>query len=445
MTSIYIPNWVFECQQIAKPLVTHHITKGYGSGGTWGATVWHAYQSLYVNQDFDESIYIAPTYAQIETPVVITMFETLSRYFKLEQGKHYSMRWGRLPTLTFLNTNHKIRFISANNPERLIGINASHATGTEPGLWKSEVFERLTSRVRLKGASNQKLFEGTPEGMTAWERLANFEGKWRKDHHRIILPTEYNRHNLGEGWIEALIESLQHDEAKLLAYTEGVFTNFIKGDAFWNWRSKYIDPHAIQTHLAPICVCWDFNLAPLSWVVFQPTTQDISGFRRKIFPIVSEASGNSKGLTEAIADFIYKFPPEIYQETEINIYGDCNGNNKNYRAEGSDYDEILKALRRRYSNVNFRVKPSNPRVKARLERVNNLFIYDRIKVNPQCVRTIRAFEKTGLKQGTYDIEKPSKEDWTHFGEAVSYGLYDITVHEDLEKPSERIKIISGKN
>lgn len=391
------------------------------------------------NKHSPTSWVVGPTFAQIEDPIISTLVEVLKDHYKLEAGEHYDLNISGRPKLT-LSNGHTIRFKSAKRPDTLVAENISHARCTEPGLFSELVFERLTGRVRCPKAGRlQRLFEGTPEGMTAWERLANFpEGIDEVNNARRIIVETADNWRLPQGFLPKLEQTLQHDPAKLVSYTKGLFMPFQKGTAYWDFREsrEVVQNTEIDPNL-PLILSWDFNKWPLAWVLMQKTSKQILNYRREVYTQINEANGNARGLLDALADFLVKVPPSRFGHLHIDIHGDRSGYSGTHRTaeEGSDYHVIAKYLRDRFRSVSIKVPKANPLVKDRLNQHNRLFAYERYKIDARCRNTIRSYQETRLKDGQWEVEKPPGEDVTHFGEAAGYALFEETKNQDFENPN----------
>ena len=434
------PWWVTQAIADKTPFRDHHITKGYGSGGTYGAALWHLHRCFFDNQKAGVSWAVAPTFAQIEDPVISTLVEVLRDHYKLEVGDDYELNISGRPKIT-LPGGHVIRFKTASRPSSLVAENISHLWATEPGLYEDLVFERLTGRVRAPNATvHQRLFEGTPEGMTAWEKLANFpEGiDAEKNARRFIVETTDNW-RLPEGFIKKLESSLSHDPAKLASYTKGLFMPFIKGLAYWDFReSRELVFNSVIDPNLPIILSFDFNKWPLAFVIMQKNTKRILDYSREVFIQINESTGDARGLLDALADFLRKVPPALHGHQTIEIHGDRSGYSGSHRTaeEGSDYDVITRYLRERFRSVVLKTPDSNPLVKDRLNQHNRMFAYERYKIDARCRNTIRSYQQTKLKDGEWKVEKPPGEDVTHFGEAAGYALFEETKNQDFEIPTK---------
>jgi len=436
-----IPWWVFDAIEDRTKDRRFYVTKGLGSGGTYGGCIWHVHKCL-ETPGVKFSWAVAPTYLQVVDTLIPTFCEVMQHIFGWAEGDDYAVVRSGRPVIYLLRTGQEIQFRSAQHADRLVGPTISHLLGTEPGLWPEIAFEKSAARVRHRDAACQVFLEGTPEGLgDRWEQLANFSpgideerNAWRIVLHSADNPfvsASYNR-NLGITYA--------HDPAKLEAYTKGTFTSFTKGTAYWN----YVDRHPLVTlgirpdKALPLIWCWDFNRSPLAWIVMQRGFQTRAGMRMPCFRVLFESSGNSKGLLEAVGEFMARLPAAEWGQHRIEIYGDASGFFGSHKSPLCDYSQIESYMRQksRYTNVSVLAQRANPEVRPRLERVNALFAYEMVQIEASCSRLRSGLCRTALKEGTWDIEKPTRDMWTHYPDAFGYGVYALTQDLDFEIPAE---------
>lgn len=438
-----VPHWVALALADNTPFRDIHITKGYGSGGTYGSTIWDLELCFGENRYSPTSWVVAPTFAQIEDPIISTLVEVLKDHYKLEAGEDYELNISGRPKLTLPN-GHVIRFKSAKRPEGLVAENISHARCTEPGLFPALVFERLVGRVRCPKAGRlQRLFEGTPEGITAWERLANFaEGVDEAGNARRIIVETADNWRLPQGFLGKLEATLAHDPAKLISYTKGLFMPFVRGTAYWEFRESrdVLTKKQEPSEFLPLILGMDFNKWPLAWICMQKFSKNILDYRRDEFIQHGESKGDARGLLDALADFMRQYPPEKYGHLHIDVIGDASGYSGTHRTaeEGSDYDVIARTLRAKYRSVSINSPKANPKIKDRLNVHNTAFAYERYKLNPDQRNTIRSYQETKLKPGVWEIEKPPDDDKTHWGDAGGYAIFEQIKGTDFENPIKKI-------
>jgi len=437
LTPVTTPDWVFDAYEDDTQFRTFYVTKGLGSGGTYGSAIWHYLQCL-KNIGAPLSWSIAPTYQQIADTLLPTYSTVLQEEFQLTEGIDFEVISSQRPKIILKKTKQEIHFKSANRADRLVGPSISHASGTEPGLWKEEAFQKTIARIRHpKAKTLQRLFEGTPEGMgNAYELRANFpEGvDEKKNAVRIILHTEDNE-TLPAGYIQSLTEAYESDPAKLESYLRGIFTAFTKGTAYWEYRSsRNVALDAKITQLVPIIFCWDLGVSPLAWVAMQHQPHQRRGYHYNRYVAVAEGSGRARGVYDATAEFIATFDPKLYKNTPIEIDGGHDGHVGQVLNGVSAYSEVYRVLKKYYSRVSITAGVSAPDVKDRLEQVNRLLLHELFVVAPQLKNLRKSLESTSLKEGTWELDKKKNKDHSHFADAPGYPLYARTAGKDLLNP-----------
>lgn len=369
-----------------------------------------------------------------------TFAEVARTTFGLIEGRDYKLIFAGSPRMELLRTRQTIYFKTANRPDRLVGPSVSHISGTELGLWERVAYEKSSARLRCpKAKCRQYLGEGTPEGFNWWQAEADIAGEVdeARNYRRFTLWTSDNRH-LPSNYVDNLARTYAYDAGKLESYLFGRFVPFTKGTAYWEFRhSRNVTLDLRPTPQLPILFCWDFNISPLAWVVAQKRIIDRPAYRFERYEALAESSGRAKGILDACVEFMYQFPPEEYRDTPIQVYGDPSGYAGHVLSPNCAYDQILQSLRGRYRRVEICAERHAPEIKARLERTNALLAYERLLIGAWLKNTISSFSRTSLKEGTWKIEKPSGEDWTHYGDALGYMLFQLSSTTDLEPLSPR--------
>lgn len=434
-----LPDWVYDCL-VDTDTKVHWITGGLGSGKTYGSALWHI-SRCFENYKVRKSWHIAPTHAKAKLISIPAFIEVFADWFNMLEGRDFTVTYTAPATIYIKRTKQLIVFHSAQKWQSLVGENISHWSATEVGYYQGrEWFDRCQFRARHpESYCIQGLGEGTPEGTTnSYAELANFDGfdpvnKAR----RTILWTDDNPW-LKPDYIDTLERTLSYDPGKLQSYRYGVFVPFQKGTAYWEFfysRNVVLDVK-VDPHL-PLLLCFDFNKSPLAWVLMQRQRIDRNFIRYHRFVALDETSGKCRGLMDACAEFISKYPPDRFGNCNIEIYGDPSGFAGSHKAPSCDFNQIEQYLSGRYASVTVKANRSAPGVEARLDRHNALMAYEQFVVAAWCRNLIRSLTETALKDGMRgEIDKPPGEDWTHYADAVGYPLFQLTKNETLEAPAK---------
>lgn len=435
-----IPDWVYDILQDDTEQRRFWVTKGLGAGGTFGAAMWHYIMCL-INYRSSLSWAIAPTFQQVADTLIPSFAEVLTQVFGLSESVDYTITRSQFPRIELHRHEQTILFKSANKPERFVGPSISHVTMTEPGLIKRQAYEKSSARLRCPKAFRlQYLAEGSPEGMgDFFEQEANFEEGIDEERNarRITLWTHDNP-TLGSGYVKNLQKVYSHDAQKLESYIYGRFVPFSKSTAYWEFKHRFIKLDLAAIPELPLCMSWDWNYRPLSWVALQKQPVWIrGGGKYDRYTVLGECSGNAQGILDAVAEFVKQFPPNRFGDTEIEIDGGCDGYYGSHLSSQCAFDQVLTAMRKYYRNVRVVAARKAPLIKDRLEKHNALFAYGLLVIASWCRQTIKSHELTNLKPNTSEILKPKDDKWSHWGDALGYALFRMTKNIDLEDPSSK--------
>ena len=452
---VNIPWWVHDACSDTTPMRTQFVVGGLGGGKSHGGQIWDIYRILQngvPRADPKPSISwtVAPNYRICETLLELTL-QVANDCFFMQEGTHYELRRSFPRTLDFTRAglNHRAIFLSASHPEHFVSSSITHWRWSEVAVSKPEVFGKLMDRLRDPRAKIlQGIGDSTPEGFNHFYEWAGFIGTKREatDPTRNIrvyrVETGDNMKNLAPGYLEALRARYAYSPSLLESYERGIFTDFrSEKSAYWEFIQSrnvidFLEPSPQRT----IAMCWDFNLSPIAVVVNQEVTYQRNYYSPRESRWVSlwESSGQARGLMDAVAEFAAHFPVSQYAHTRIELHGDASGYARRLNTPGSDYHEIEKYLRALgYHNIEICAPKANPTVRHRLETTAALMAYERYLVSTRCRRLIASYAKTSLKDGTFDIEKPSGEDWTHYADAATYHLFQVARDVNLANPQAR--------
>lgn len=449
-----VPWWVFRAIQDETPFRTLLCRGGIGAGKSHGGQVWDLYrvfQNAVSTKDPkpSRSWTVAPSYRIAQTLIDLT-FQVASDVFGLSEGKHFTFQRSFPRQLDFspMGLNHRSMFLSASNPEHFVSDSITHWRWTEVAVSKAIVLEKLRDRLRDRRSKIlQGLGDSTPEGTeNHFYDIAGFAGESRDaiDEKRNVrcfrVPTKDNAKNLAPGYVEAIEAQYAYDPNKFKSYLLGLFAPHMRGNAYWEFfesrnilREKpYVSPNL------PIFYCWDFNKSPLAHSVMQrqPVEKNFDRYHR--FVSLWESHGDSRGLMDACAEFGARFPVGTYRDSVIELYGGHDGWNDGHNIDACDWETIKKYLKRiGYRNVVIKADRAAPAIRTSLEKVAALMTYELYLVSPECPKIIQSFAKTKLKNGMWDIEKPSDEDWTHWGDGPRYCLFQLNKEKNIVDPSWR--------
>ncbi len=214
------------------------------------------------------------------------------------------------------------------------------------------------------------------------------------------------------------------------------FVNF-EGRAYYPFND---DEHAtplIYNPLAPLIFAFDFNVEPGVAAVIQEQLLPHQYERDKNGRIVLDRPLTGTGVIGEVHIPRNSNTPAVCRKLildwgkhkgPVRCYGDATGGNRgSAKVSGSDWDlikaELLPAFGERLS---FRVKPANPRERARVNAVNSrlktISGEIRLMVDPKkAPNVVKDFEGvTLLKGGSGEIDKKKSPNLSHVSDAIGY-------------------------
>ncbi len=447
MTSIAIDVawWVGEAIEDAETSI-FAVTAGLGSGKTHGAVQWHHYLSYFINKNAQFSAFMEPTFQKIHD-AAIPKFKTVLKSFGLSEGSDYRIIKSPYPKLIYTETKHEVHFLSAEAPEKIIAAEYSHATEDESGIIDKEATDNLRGRLRDTRAVRRQLFRsGAPQGITHFaekfdsETLPGWDTSIKRDHfkrdtvegtliqlRRFICWTDDNPY-LPADYIPTLMDTYGHNQAYIDAYRYGRFVPFNTGSAYANYTPIKHDIDNIEASpYRDIIFTWDFNAAPLAWLVIQATPYVEYGERKFSWTVIDEANQGSSNLDEAVVEFAAKFPKAIFKSTPIKLYGDRSGHAPSHKIEGSDYDFIYKTLKELgYQNVEICASRLVALETSSVDAVQRLLLNNLLKICKRARMLKKSLMATTWKPNVRKLDKPAGETWTHWSDALKYWAWQET-------------------
>ena len=199
------------------------------------------------------------------------------------------------------------------------------------------------------------------------------------------------------------------------------FTSRLGAVAYPNFR---VGLHLVTGLVArpglPLCLCVDFNVSPMVWVVGQ-----VWGGIAHFFDEIRQDPATVEGM---VNEFRNRYPSH---PADIIVYGDATGKRRGQTAK-SDYYLLEMAFRGYVSEPKMRVPVANPYIKERLNAFNRrllgpdnapgLFI-DRERC-PELVKDMQevVLDKAGSGLHKVSDRKQSYSDRTHASDAAGYWI-----------------------
>ena len=372
---------------------TRHLLllSGFGAGKTF-AFVSKAYDLAFKNQGHT-GILLEPTAPLLYDILIPTFLEFLDEY-------SLPYRFVKAPqpvlTLIFGDKTTKILLRSAENWQRLIGVNAAFIGLDEFDTLKKEValmaYKKLQGRLRA-GNVRQMFSTTTPEGFNAAYEL--FE---KQSIGRTIRARTTDNPFLPDDFIDDLRKNYP---ANLLeAYINGNYVNLTSGSVYSYFsRSTHHANHTVQEG-ETLLIGQDWNVGGSVSIVFVQRQEGIVAVDEVI-------SHDTKAV---ISNLNAKYPGH-----RIEVYPDASGNNR--KTNASDTDIALL----RQAGFSVYVNASNPSVKDRVNTVNNLFDKKRLWINvDKCPRLTEALEQQAYDKNGEPMKGNNHPEPSDFNDALGY-------------------------
>ncbi len=400
------------------------LVAGYGSGKTV-AFVLKAI--LEAGRNPKKTILLAePTFPMIRDVLQPTLEQTLE-----ELNFQYNYRASEMKyTIIWKNGYSNIILRSAENYRRWAGLNLAGFGIDEAALLKDEKAWKMgLSRLR-DGKHLSGWVTTTPEGF-------NFVYDLWKDRpgsgYALIKGKTTDNKFLPQDFIDSLYEN--YDQKLISSYIHGNFVNLQYGTCYYGFdRSKNVEQVSYNSSL-PIRIAMDFNVDPISCVLFQIYKKKP---RIRVFDEIQIShSGGQDLMTERLAKLIKeKYPyenPNLLQPKIKKVdttghyicYPDPAGKNRHTSALMSDHDIL------RRQGFGLRVKKKAPLVTDSVNAVNKAMEFT--IVDSKCKEFIKDLEQVVLKEGTREIDKSNSER-THLTDAFRYAIdYEFPVKKPITK------------
>ncbi len=318
-------------------------------------------------------------------------------------------------TLTFV-TGAQLSVIGMDRPERIEGRPwdggvLDEYANMKSGAWPENVRPALSDR------RGWCWLIGVPEGRNHYYDLYKYassgiDPEWAAFSwpSADILPPE-----------EIAAAKRQLDPLVFQQEYEASFVNFV-GRAYYPFDDRTHCAALLYDPKAPVAFCFDFNVDPGIAVICQeqdlPSGEYGTGVIGEVhIPRNSNTRAVCRKLVEDWKD----------HDGRIVCYGDATGGSRgSAKVAGSDWDLIKEELAGFGQQISYRVPPSNPSERARINAVNTRLLSGdgliHLMVDPRrAPNTVRDFEGVRLLEGgSGEIDKKVDAKLTHLSDAVGY-------------------------
>lgn len=310
---------------------------------------------------------------------------------------------------------------SMENPETIVGFKIARALVDEIDTLRADKADRAWNkiiarmRLTLPGVENSVGVTTTPEGFGfVYERFAN---EPKASYSMVQASTYENQDYLPVDYIDSLIES--YPSQLVQAYLMGQFVNLTSGTVYRSYNR--VAHRSIESHQPgePILIGMDFNIDHMAATGYVLRDNAMHA----VYQI--KDGYNTNHVAQAIRD---RFPTET-----VVLFPDSSGKNRTTAGKGASESDI--SILRNEFGFECRYKPTNPRVRDRVNATNAAFEQGRLYVNDTlCPDVAACFEQQIYDQNGEPDKKSGKD---HQNDASTY---PIAYEMPIIKPVPRFDI-----
>jgi len=190
-----------------------------------------------------------------------------------------------------------------------------------------------------------------------------------------------------------------------------------EGQVFYAYSDTHnVSDQCVYNPREKIGVGSDFNVSPMSWVIFHYS----NGIMR-VFDEISKKDTN----TQATLDELYlRYPAH---KAGWVFFGDATGQSRHASADSTDYAQISNDLR--FTNSECRYPSKNPSLLSRFATCNAMFKnahgVRRVFIHPKCKKLRSDLQSRIYKPGTRELPNESGTDIGHMSDALGYAIHKI--------------------
>ncbi len=386
------------------------MISGYGGGKTYTACR-KAIQLAHLNIGFT-GIVTEPTHDMIRNIFIPEMKQALEEWgIKYNLNKSTSTFY-----LNIAGVETSVLCLSAENYERLVGINAAWAIMDEADTSKQEIatkaYQKILGRIRT-GNVRQICIFSTPEG---YKFCYNLFVEDKTPNKRMIQAKTSDNKYLPPDFIKTLEQ--QYPPNLLKAYLEGEFVNLTSGTIFNYFDRKRHNTDIIENDSEALYISQDFNIENCISTVY--VKRLINGIV-KLIQVYEIESYDTKAI---ITNIKHTYPNRV-----INMYPDASSASRKTSASETDLQML------RGAGFNVFVNGRNPSVRDRIVITNNCFDKDIVLVNVnRCPKTAKAYEQHSYDEKGQPMKFNGAGTVDDFTDAATYILaYLFPIGHKIQK------------
>jgi len=325
-----------------------------------------------------------------------------------------------------LKNGREVHGFSAENPDKI-------RNATFCGFWCDEARESKNFKELWKVLIGRTLSTGGKGFVTtspnSFDDVHDIFIQNKNEGYGTVRFTTYENKFIDKAAIDEL--GRQYDEKFMQQELLGQFVIF-EGAVYYTFNRLH-NAGDLAFKLAqydpnkPLCLCADFNVDPMVWVIAQVGINQQTKLKEIYF--IDEIYLSNSSTVEACQEFKNRFPNH---NAGIYLYGDATGRARHTDSNITNWKIIENELGRYGLKTYVPVK--NPAERDRINAVNSMICNSkqerRVFINPnRCKNLIRDFEQVSYKEGTTQIDKTKDLKLTHASDAAGYMIeYDFSLN-----------------
>ncbi len=372
---------------------------GYGSGKTWCGSLLGIL--LAMKYPGCRGLVGAKEYELVRKTTLVSYLEHLEN-MGFVYGADYT--YNKVDKIIRFSNGSEILFSALDDPEKFKSLNLHWAEIEEASQVSDSTFKQLIGRLRNTYIGKDwedfryRLFGHTnpqPDKGWIWRRFVEEP----KENYRLIIAPTTNNIFLPAHYVESMKESFDEEYYKINVLGEfGDYASGLVVKGFSKDNVKEITYRKDKT----LYLTWDFNVDPMSCILFHKTETKVFYFDEFIL----ENSSTQRTIDAVIEKY-------SAHEGDIVINGDASGDNRSTQSERSNYVIIRNALQQHYPNkkIKFDLRPYNPPIKNRIAAFNAMVCNSkgerRLFIDPKCKQLLNNIYNLKYKVGTDIVDVPT--------------------------------------
>lgn len=382
------------------------------AGRRWGKTALSRVLIIKMAQIRKRKIwYVAPTYRMAKQIMWIDLLDALPKKWVKKINE-------TTLTITLIN-NTRIELKGADKADSLRGVGIHFLVLDEFQDMSEETWTQVL-RPTLADTGGHAIFIGTPKAYNYLYELYKHgqdEVKVRKCQWESWQFPTITSPFIPKSEIEAARRDM--DEKSFKQEFEASFET-MSGRVYHPFdRSVHVGKYAFNTQL-PIWIGMDFNIDPMSVVVWQPQP---NGEIWAVDEVVLFGS-NTEEVCAELDKRYWRY------QNQITVYPDPAGGSRQHARGETDLDILRESG---FKRIKYRRK--HPAVADRVNAVNRMLRAAdgtvRVRIDEKCKHLINALEQTIYKKGSRDVDKTAGVE--HSADAAGYCI-------ELEYPVRKIEV-----